>query len=77
MAHGARYVDSSRGLLLWVCCLVSTGFPAGIGSFFGCLLVRAVVFRAFFYGFAALALLSSVILFFVGPVEGVLGGVSG
>lgn len=40
------------------------------GSFFGCLLVRAVGFWAFFYDFAVLALLSAVILFFVGPVGG-------
>ena len=70
-------MGSSRGLLLWVYCLVSTGFPTGIGSFFGCFLIRAVGFGAFFYGFAVLELLSAVTLFSVGPVEGVLGGVSG
>ena len=49
----------------------------GAGSFFGCFLIRAVGSGAFFYGFAGLALLSAVSLFFVGPVEGAGEGVSG
>lgn len=77
MAHRDSYVGMSPGLLLWVYCLVSTGFPVGIELFFDCFLIHAGGFEAFFYGFAVLTLLSVLTSFFVGPVEGVLSGVFG